>query len=675
MTDELRVDISDFFDVARDLIEYADHKVSDILPSAWYEANRIMTQDLSAMPGPFRYDWIPYAREIVDCLSPTHPASEIAVIKGAQLGLSTGVVEPGIGWIIDQQPGPILYLVGHQDLIKESMSKVDKMIDGTQLRHKIHSTTHRARNNKSGDTDKRKDFTGGWLRLDTTNYKSLRNFSVQYEFIDDYEAMKSATKEAGDTRALILKRASAFKGKRKIFYLSSPELKEGSNIEAVYLMGDQRRYHVPCPCCGEFIILEWSIPSEINPGEQAGITWALDDKGDLIPESVGYICQKCGDFFDDSNKMELLRAGQWIPTAKPVRPDFVSYHISSLYAPTFMDGWLEYVYQWLEANPPGEKPNAKKVQSFLNLALGQTYEPVAETISATELSKNINRYEIGIVPNKVSQEDGNGPIVLLTCAADLNGKEDDARLDYEVVAWSASGATYSVEHGSIGTFQPKGTRPKNYSDGTRIEWSYRHGLPNSVWPKFLEILQRKWPKDTGGTMPILASGLDTGYQQKHAFQFVDNSNIRTLYKLKGTPDTQYVRIDIDRRTFKKSREIPGLWLVESNVVKDQVADNMGLTYNPEYHEAQPAGFMNFPTPAGGKYLMQNYFMHFEAEHKKFDDKGRFTWMKKNDSVQNHQFDNRCYNVVAKDIFLHEVFKELKITNGSWIDYVKLATGK
>jgi hypothetical protein len=51
--------------------------------------------------------------------------------------------------------------------------------------------------------------------------------------------------------------------------------------------------------------------------------------------------------------------------------------------------------------------------------------------------------------------DGNGRIVLLTCAADMNGKVDDARLDFEIVAWAKSGASYSICHGSIGTFIPR----------------------------------------------------------------------------------------------------------------------------------------------------------------------------------------------------------------------------
>ena len=47
----------------------------------------------------------------------------------------------------------------------------------------------------------------------------------------------------------------------------------------------------------------------------------------------------------------------------------------------------------------------------------------------------------------MSENDGNGAIVFVTLGADMNGKPDDARLDYEIVAWSESGASYSINHG------------------------------------------------------------------------------------------------------------------------------------------------------------------------------------------------------------------------------------
>ena len=75
-----------------DLMDSAHHEISDIKPSEWAEQNRIMTSDISALPGMFSYDNSPYTREIVDCLSPDDPAHTIAIKKGAQILFYNGWV-------------------------------------------------------------------------------------------------------------------------------------------------------------------------------------------------------------------------------------------------------------------------------------------------------------------------------------------------------------------------------------------------------------------------------------------------------------------------------------------------------------------------------------------------------------------------------------------------------
>lgn len=654
-------EITDIFDAAR-------INLSDILPSEFAEKHRMMTGDITAVPGPFRYENSPYTKEIVDCISPSHPARIVAFMKGGQSGVSTSVIENGIGYIMSQAPGNILFLVGHEELVKDAMKKVDRMIDNTGLRHLIKSTSQRARNTKSGDTDRMKEFPGGYLKLGPTNHKWLRNMSMMYGFVDDFEAMKGDTDQSGSTTKMVEQRFAAFAKKMKLFYISTPERKETSNIEPVYLMGDQRKYHVPCPCCGVYIILEWDCKSKYEKNERAGMTWKTDDKGSLIPDSVGYVCQECGGFFDDKEKTILVRMGKWVPTAEPSRPGYYSYQISNLYAPTYMFGWEHYVREFLEANPINGKRNEHKWKAFKNLVLGETYENVGESISANVLQQNIREYEVGSIPEKLSKADGNGKIVLITCACDLNGKEDDCRLDYEIVAFSESGVTYSVNHGSVGTFilGDKGRTDREY-------WTYKKGHPRSVWPDFEKVLGTTYKTDTGRSMRIMITGVDTGHFTTLAYDFVDNTNFFVL-SLKGKDEDKYVNLEIDLKTFRQSKNKGNLYLVESNTTKDLLAEQMKLNWDPRYHEVQPAGFMNFPTPSGGKYLFKDYFAHFEAEHKVLDKDTKFRWVKKSTAHQNHMYDCRLYAIVIKDILLMKIFQEEKIKNGVWQDYVDFLFG-
>lgn len=668
---------NDFIDVFSGLLESARTRISDIKPSQWVEENRMMTPDVSPLPGMFSYKNSPYTREIIDCLAPDNPARQIAVMKGAQIGFSTGVIEGGIGWIVSNNPGNILFLVGHEDLVKDAMTKVDRMLDNTSIESKsdkkvrslIRSSSNRSRNTKTGDTDSIKEFPSGYMKLGSANHKVLRNISMQFGFIDDFESMKQDSKQSGSTLDLINQRFAAYAKKKKVYFISTPELEETSNIYPVYLAGDQRKYHVNCPCCNELIVIEWSVKSELNENEKGGIFWQLDENGELIESSVGYVCYKCGNFFDDSIKSDLIKSGKWIPTAKPSRPGNVSYHISSLLAPVYMYSWTDYVRQYLEANPVGGKRNEQKWKTFQNLVLGLPYKQEGKKIKATDLQLNIRPYERMTIPEKLSIADGNGKIVLITLGSDLNGKEDDARLDYEIVAWSENGATYSIDHGSIGTFVNNDKKAH-----LREHWTYRRGVERSVWTELDRIMETIFVTDTGRKMRIFMGGVDSGYMTNYAYDYVENSN-HSLVALKGKDIDKYQNLHADLKTYRKSREHGKLFLVETNHTKDVLASHMSLKWNPDFQSSQPMNFMNFPTPSNGKYLFQNYFSHFEAEHKVIDKSGNFIWQRITAAHQNHIFDCRLYASVVRDIFLDLVFAESKIKNGTWSDFVGLIMGK
>ena len=671
----------DYSDQINEILDAGLFQFSTIKPSSWAEQNRVMDSSVSPFPGQFSFDVNPYTREIVDCLSPDHPARIIAIMKGAQIGFSTSVIENGIGYIISQNPGNILFLTGHSDLSQEAMDKIDQMIDSCGIRHMIRPNVQRAKAMKTGDTNMKKEFPGGSLVAGSaTNHKLLRQRSVRFGFIDDFEAAKVASKESGATTKMIEQRFAAYYDKMKLMYISTPELKDLSNIEPVFKLGDQRYYFIPCPCCGEAISLHWSIEVDGTDGKEiAGITWKVDSGGRLIKDSVGYICQKCAGFFTDARKFEMNRAGEWRPTAEPSEEGYYSYHLSSLYAPPGMYDWKHYVNDYIKACPPGQKRDENLYKAFVNLCLGVTYEQQGDEIEANELQRNIRNYDIGILPDRLSENDGNGKIVLLTCGADLNGKEDDARLDYEVLAWSESGSNYSVLHGSIGTFIPRENTKKIKVD--REKWTYHHNKPNSVWPAFREILNKKFITDTGRAMRVFITGLDCGHYTNHAYAFLDKPNITAglVVGLKGEPDGKYRRFDRDTPIFRPGKERSGLYLVEVNQIKDMLEKLIKLQWDPAMDEFQPAGFMNYPTPSGGLYLFDNYFSHYESEHRVVESKDgqgvASLWKKKTSAHQNHFWDVRVYGHAVRDILVAMVCKELKIKVYGWSDYVDVVLSK
>ncbi|MBC7486080.1 MAG: phage terminase large subunit family protein [Cytophagaceae bacterium] len=657
-----------------EILESSRIHLSSIKPSEWTEANMIMQKPF---PGPFRYSRTPYTREIIDCFAPDHPARIVSVMKGAQVGFSSGVIYPAVGWIMKNQPGNTLLMVGHDDLVEETMTKIDLMIDATGLRPLIRSAVQRNKAGKTGDTNTKKEFPQGYLVVGSANnHKVLRQRDMQYGIIDDFEAVKGSSKESGNSRKLIEQRFAAYADKMKLFYISTPELKQTSNIEPAYMLGDRRKFMVPCPECAEFIDLHWSIAVDGDPKQMAGITWKKDSRGKLVHGSVGYVCQKCAGFFDDRKKNELLQPGFWRPTAEPSRLGNYSYHLSSLYAPAGMYDWEHYALNFEEAHPEGSKRDEHLFQTHQNLCLGLTYEATGETLKANELQKNISKYEIGLIPEKISVNHGNGEIVLITCACDLNGTENDARLDYEVVAWSESGSSYSIEHGSIGTFIPREGAKKNKED--RARWTYEHYRSNSVWPELDKVIGKIYETDTNRKMQIFITGIDCGHYTNHAYTYIDNSNY-TVVGLKGKDSDKLVRLSADMPTFKPARERAKLYLVEVNHVKDDLADLMKLKYDSGNDDKQPPGFMNYPIPSSGMYLFDNFFEHYQAEHRIVVNKEgegiSARWVKINTNVQNHFFDVRIYNMTLKEILSSIVCKEAKIKNHTWKDFADLMMGR
>lgn len=684
--DKLGVELTDqLWKQIVNVAEATKPTLSDIDPSDWTEAHRVMTTDVSAFPGPFRYDRTPYLKEVVDCLSPYHPARVISVMKGSQIGFSTGVIEAGIGWIISENPGNILFLTGNADLTEDAMNKkIDQMIESCGLRHLIRPNTMRKKNMRTGDTSKSKEFPGGSLIANSaSNHKFLRQFSVQYGFIDDFDAAKKATKQSGSTTFMIEQRFASFMDKMKLFYISTPELKQTSNIEPLFLLGDQRRWHMPCECCGEYIPWFWEIDIEGGEGkEKGGITWKTNNHGQLISGSVGYVCQKCGGFFDDSNKQDLLMAGEWRPTTEAKKKDYVSYHISSLYAPPGMFNWEIYVGKWLEANPPGGTQKTELQQAFDNLVLGETFVQRGESPKANDLQKNVRNYQVGTIPESLSIRDGNGKIVLLTCACDLNGTENDARLDFEILAWSESGSTYSVRHGSIGTFVPM-EGSKNKKDD-REHFSYDQAKPNNVWTILKKMLKEPITTDTGRRMSIFLTGIDCGHYSVYAYAFLDKAAGYGInaFGLKGKDVEKHFKLGIDLPPFRIGRERSNLYLVEVNRLKDDLAELMKLKWTRNDGD-QPIGFMNYPEPSQGLYGFANYFEHFEAEHRVLETKEGSAiaarWVKKNSASQNHFWDVRVYNMVLRDILVELIKKDLpkdeKGVTFAWSDVVKIILKK
>ena len=68
-------------------------KRSYVKPSEYIEQVRYIDRALSPFPGKFSYDKFPYFREIINQFAPDSQTRRVYVMKGNQIGATTGILE------------------------------------------------------------------------------------------------------------------------------------------------------------------------------------------------------------------------------------------------------------------------------------------------------------------------------------------------------------------------------------------------------------------------------------------------------------------------------------------------------------------------------------------------------------------------------------------------------
>lgn len=398
-----------------------------VTPSQWAEAKRYLPPSVTSLPGYFRFEVAPYLREIVDCLSVDSPIREVAVMKGAQVCMTTGVLENAIGYYIEHvRSAPVMLATADEDLAKIRIkSYILPMLQHSGLLELVCSSDE-TNKRKRGATEKLIEWVGGGFLVPfgARSANKLRSISIQVLLRDEIDGWPLTVGKDGDPIALSASRTQAYESSRKIVDLSTPTVKGVSAIEKRFLRGDQRYYHVCCLRCGLSQPIRWK---RINPetGEETGIRWEMDG-GRLVPGSVRWRCYGCGHDHINEDKTRLLspeNGAEWRPTAEPVSPDVRSYHVSALYSPVGMLSWEGCVRMWLEAwdEERGRVKDVDKLQVFYNNVLGLPFEVKGEQVLFEQAASMRRRaYSFGQVPNDFARVHCGSEVALLTCAVDVH---------------------------------------------------------------------------------------------------------------------------------------------------------------------------------------------------------------------------------------------------------------
>jgi phage terminase large subunit GpA-like protein len=464
---------------------YNDHYRKGLTPdpsigiSEWSDNNVVLSSKGSAAPGKYQTSRVPFTREIMDCLSPSHPCDHVVFMKPAQI-TGTQLILNWNGYSVAVCPGPFLIVEPTVDMAKKlSKQRLQEMIQDSPV---LNGLIKPSREKDGGNTLLCKEYPGGVTILTGAGSASaLRMMPVRNLALDEVDSYELDLDGEGDPIALAIKRTTTFGRRRKIFILSSPTEKDNSRIEREYLLSDQRRYNLPCPHCNYTQHLQWS-----------GIKFEHDEKYKLKSE-VTYVCEKCGCHIEERNKTDMLAGGRWIAENPDGRcPGF---HINGLYSPLGWLSWEDITLEFLKFKKLKDEPLQK---AWTNTVLAETWESKGATLEHSYL---FNRREP--VSDQINPD-----VVLLTCSVDVQ----DDRLECKVVGWQAG------------------------EECRVIEVKHFVGSPAKmlVWENLREYIQKTFSHENG-LMRIVATTIDTGgHYTSETYEFVKSCDPTSVFAIKGS---------------------------------------------------------------------------------------------------------------------------------------------
>ena len=457
---------------------------SKLTGSQWADKYRYVAPGTSPEPGEWRTSRVPYLREPMDSATDKHTET-VVMMTSSQIGKSEILLNI-MGFYVDQEPAPQLML---QPTLEAAESFSKERIDPTfrhspGLKDKLEEGQDgRGSARKSSTTIRMKHYPGGYIAMVGANSPAgLASRPIRVLLADEVDRYTS-TKE-GDPLKLAIQRTTNFYN-RKIIMVSTPTIKDASQIEAWYLKSDQRQYFIPCPHCGHEHVWKWD-----------DVKWDKDDAGNALPMTAVLCCPKCGCVVRGAYKPdpELLAKGRWKATNSESR--IKGYHINSLCSP-----WVNLhslVEEFVTARH--NRDNAGLME-FINLKLGEPWEERNDDEDRWEyLHKRREYYKGETLPDGV---------LILTAGVDVQHD----RLECTVYGWGIGKECWGIEHRII------------------------YGSPElpDTWTQLDGFLQKPRYMENGTSLSIACTCVDSGdgAYTSYVYRYTKTRERLRVFSIKG----------------------------------------------------------------------------------------------------------------------------------------------
>lgn len=484
-----------------------------------------------AEPGKYRTDRTPYAREVMRCLSPQHPAKRVVAQVASQL-MKTQVA---LNWLcasIHSAPQNMLILLPTDKLSKRVSSRFSKTIASLpDLRHLVAEPRSRDARN----TIDTKEFLGGTAYITTAgSAANLAEVYVRYLYGDEIDRWDVNVDHEGDPITLAETRGTTFGNLFKIYYTSTPTIYQASRIHELFLQSDQRYYYVPCPHCGHMQTLEWP-----------NLNWNADFSAAWLS------CVACHDDIHEQHKPTMLANGTWRAHAAG-DGETVGFHLSALYMPMGWVTWTGLAKQYTNAKHAQDRGDTELMQSFYNTRLALPWDDAQERTAPEELAARAEDYRLRTVPR--------GALVF-TAAVDVQSN----RLELTIVGWGEGLERWVVDH-QVMVGDPSEDR---------------------TWQLLDEYWDRPIHFTSGQRAYIGAILIDSGgHHTQEVYAYARRNRHRRVLAVKGASkpgrpiiSTKPSKVDINYRG-RVERHGSLLWMIGTDTAKDWLHNRLKLPSGP-----------------------------------------------------------------------------------------------
>lgn len=537
--------------LARALRSAAQHlrPPPDLKPSQWAESH-VRIPVGNAVPGLIRFDNAPYQPEPLDkTVDPD--CYRITLMWGAQVG-KTLLALCAQGYHIAIRPASQMMMQPSEtDLQVWMNTKFMPLVESTPS---IRERMAKPRGREGVNNSRMKSYPGGFLMFAWSGSpKTMRGRSAPVIVADEVDGY--VANEEGHPVGLLWQRAATFGDQRKLIEISTPTIKGESYIESAFEAGDQRRFYVPCPDCGEHQVLRWENVSW-EGRKSTGIEDADADNGqEHDAHTARYVCQHCGSLWTDGQRKTAIKAGEW-RGSKPFK-GHASYHLNELYS--MFRRLRDIVQSYLD------KIATDDLQTFVNVSLALTFEERGEQGDPDNLMTRAEDFAASV------------PMGGLVLTAGVDMQQD--RLEVEIVAWGHGEESWSVDY--------------------HVLWG--DPLQADVWDELEEMLSSTWLHESGAQLPITAACVDTGGtggNTQAAYEWLRGKTGRRIFGIKGVGGwgRPIVAAPQRKQSGKKARKVD-LFLVGTDEAKLTVMRRLAV-------ERPGPGYCHIPKTRGADWYQQ-----------------------------------------------------------------------